>query len=344
MIRLWKAVRPWIAVVLVTFLLAELMVRGFHHFYPGLIFKDRSYNQYRGRPGGIDYDFRLNSLGFKDLEFNRVKPRGIHRIVALGDSFAFGVVPYRNHYLTLLEESLGAAASVEVYNMGISGIGPVQYLSLLENEGFHFRPDTVLLSFFVGNDFTDTIAPEEHLIEYSGVLTFVDYLIKLSTSFEGRAMAGNMQYEDAAPTFTDKVFLEIETRRAAIYRTGEVDRQIFDRAVRQLLEIRDRCARRGVALKVVIIPDELQVDPALQRKVLRALRGSPGDYDFRLPNRHLAGKLAEHGIDHLDLTEAFADATRKDRLYKPNDTHWNVAGNALASERIAQWLRQAPGR
>jgi hypothetical protein len=340
----WKAVRPWIAVVLVTFLLAELMVRGFHHFYPGLIFKDRSYNQYRGRPGAIDYDFRLNSQGFKDLEFNMAKSRGVHRIVALGDSFAFGVVPYRNHYLTLLEEALGATAPVEVYNMGINGIGPVQYLSLLENEGLRYRPDTVLLSFFIGNDFTDTIPREEHLIEYSGLLTFIDYLIKLSTSFEGRVMAGDIQYQDSAPTFTDKVFLEIEARRAAIYRTGEIDRKIFDQTVSQLLEMRDRCARRGAALKVVIIPDELQVDPGLQGKVLRALKGSSADYDFRLPNRYLAHRLAELGIDHLDLTEVFATATRKDRLYKPNDTHWNIAGNALASGQIAQWLRQPKGQ
>ena len=50
--------------------------------------------------------------------------------------------------------------NVELINMGIPGIGPRNYLSLLVQEGFALDPDRVLVTFFIGNDF-DFEAPEK---------------------------------------------------------------------------------------------------------------------------------------------------------------------------------------
>jgi hypothetical protein len=55
-----------------------------------------------------------NSLGFRDDEFTLEKPPGTFRIVALGDSFAFGAqVPFEDNFLYLLEGEL-ARDRVEV--------------------------------------------------------------------------------------------------------------------------------------------------------------------------------------------------------------------------------------
>ena len=104
-------------------------------------------------------------------------PSVTRRIVALGDSFAMGSVPYPANYLTLLESTLASDGSVEVVNMGVSGTDPVDYLSMLVQEGLAFGPDLVLVNFFVGNDFESR---ERQPYEYSFVATFVHALWQLS--------------------------------------------------------------------------------------------------------------------------------------------------------------------
>jgi len=38
------------------------------------------------------------------------------------------------------------------------------------------------------------------------------------------------------------------------------------------------------------------------------------------------------------------EAARKERLYKPADTHWNLAGNRVAAEAIANALANRVAR
>jgi hypothetical protein len=104
------------------------------------------------------------------------------------------------------------------------------------------------------------------------------------------------------------------------------------------------CDARKIALRVVLIPDELQVNPALQAQVHAALHVGATEVDFTLPNRFLQAQFQAAHIDYLDLLDSFVAATAQQNLYKPNDTHWNIAGNALAAELLAQYIvRQFPG-
>src|SRR5262245_20696901 len=43
------------------------------------------------------FNYWNNSLGFNDREFEAPKPPGRFRIMALGDSFAYGLLPYPNN-------------------------------------------------------------------------------------------------------------------------------------------------------------------------------------------------------------------------------------------------------
>ena len=112
----------WGAAILLSLGCAEIALRAFQRVHPTFILSDQSYNRFRGRPGALVFGTPLNSGGFKDVEHPRHKPAGTYRIVALGDSFAFGSVPYADNYLTLFGRRLGQGARpVEVINMGISG-------------------------------------------------------------------------------------------------------------------------------------------------------------------------------------------------------------------------------
>jgi lysophospholipase L1-like esterase len=336
----------WLLAILVALVAAEGALRAFQRVHPTFVLAGPSYNRFRGRPGTLVFGRPLNSGGFKDVEHARDKAPGTFRIVALGDSFAFGSVPYEDNYLTLLGHRLGTTTRpVEVINMGISGAGPQDYLALLRDEGLAFHPDLVLVSFFVGNDFTDTKrARRRSVLDASAVATVCRYAWGLAFKTAGRVAVSD-QYDDGAPTWTDEAYLAMEADRSRIDRkdalaTGEHGpvKRIFLDPVDFLTRIRSSCAGRGIALAVAIIPDEVQVNPRLQARVVEALKVEPGTLDFRQPNRFLEERLTAAGIDHLDLLDRFVSAAAAGPLYKPNDSHWNLAGNRLAAEALADFL------
>lgn len=337
----WRVARQTLLILLITFGLAEIAFRVYNHIHPSFIFYDSSYNRFRGQPNAPDFDFHLNSKGFKDVEFKIQKAENTYRILGLGDSFAFSVVPYRYAYLTLLEDILNQRGKqTEVINMGIAGNGPKDYLALLESEGLELKPDMVLVSFFIGNDFLEE-KEEPKLYQYSYVASFIDYVITINSGLEGLVLHPNADYDDNAPTFTDPVFISLESERSEIYR--KQNRQFesdLTAALNYLIRIKQQCDARHIALAVALLPDEVQVNRAVQSRVLevKTFNSSPEDFDFTLPNRLLAARLKEQGIEVFDLLESFSGAAGQTSLYKPKDTHWNIAGNKLAAEIIAQNL------
>ena len=83
----------------------------------------------------------------------------------------------------------------------------------------------------------------------------------------------------------------------------------------------------------------MQVEPVLQRQVIEVSAGDVDAYDFEKPNERLKGELRKLEIDHVDLLPAFREETIRSRLYRPNDTHWNIKGNALAAKLILRHLQ-----
>jgi hypothetical protein len=326
------------AVTVVTLISLEVALRLYHYVRPTFVFYTDGYSRYRGGPNAPFFDSRLNSRGFNDVEHALDRPSDVRfRVVAIGDSATMGVVPYAHNYLTLLEAELRDIGPVEIVNMGVSATTPRDYVDILVNEGLAFGPDLVLANVFIGNDFE---TPGRKPWEYSYVATFVRFLSRFwnaqvpsTAAAAGTAAA----YEDAAPSFSRERFLEIEVDRAVIY--GDDLAPAVERVASRLAEMRDIAARAGAGFAVVFIPDEVQVDPALQSEVAQATGRAPDALDFGRPNRLLAAALAAQGIVAVDLLPAFQRDGSTTRLYKPQDTHWNIAGNRLAASTLAPFLR-----
>ena len=318
--------------------LAEVGFRLYDRFNPSFVFYKDSYNRYRGAPGAPDWDFRLNSQGFKDLAFEP-KRDGVYRILGLGDSFAFGVVPYADNYLTRLEAMLQAQGlEVEIYNMGIPGAGPGDYLALLVREGLALEPDMVLVSVFIGNDFSDSRRRGLH--EYSYLVSFLRYLNAVNQDYEGRVVHGPTDYCDDCPNFTTERFLQLEAKRSFVFRHGDPKfERRFDDTMHHLEKLQSLCAREGIELLVALIPDEMQVDPALLERVAEThFDGLPAAaWDLQQPNRRLAEAFERLSIAYLDLLPALSEPDRPP-LYRPRDSHWNIAGNRRAAEALLPWV------
>ncbi len=334
----WSKKRT-IAVILAGTLLvlvsAELQLRIYHYFNPSFIYYDQSYNRFRAKPLSMDYGFQLNSLGFKDVEYQLAKPDGVFRIVAVGASFAFGIVPYFQNYLTLLEQHLNEeGVAIEIINMGIPGVGPNRYGSVLVNEGLQFNPDMVIINFFIGNAF---LASRRHrqLHTYSYLASLVRFLRKTREEYKGLIIHKKDIYLDEKPTLSDLQFLRIEASRLFQFESDneELDRLAVD-AIHYIDDVKRVCDKHDIKLLVMIIPDSMQAHPDIRAKVIEYGGTNASAYDFDRPNRILKGQLRARGIDYLDLTEAMVNEGRSRLLYKPNDTHWNIAGNQLAAREL----------
>ena len=326
--------RDVLIIVLITVALGELSLRIYNSIDPLPIFYSESYNQFRGKPFAPNGSFHLNSRGFNDVEFNTRKAADTIRILGIGDSFAFGIVPYEYNYLTLVEQNLKQSGhNVELINMGIPSIGPREYLSLLVQEGFAHEPDRVLLSFFIGNDFEES--RRRKYISYSYVASLITYVLDRWSKFE--FVPGDAIYDDNAPTFTDDFYLGLETKRSTVFwRDNRAFEGDFEAALFYISEIKRLCDSRNIGLTIALIPDEMQVSKPLQTRVIAASGLAPASFDFTLPNRLLRARFEELKIDYIDLTTEFSARSLNDRLYRPNDSHWNIAGNALAARLILQ--------
>ena len=340
--------RDVLLIVLITVLLGEVGLRIYNSIDPLPIFYSESYNQFRGKPFAPDWNFHLNSKGFKDVEFSTRKAADTIRILGIGDSFAFGIVPYEYNYLTLVEQYLKQSGhNIELINMGIPSIGPREYLSLLVNEGFALDPDRVLLSFFIGNDFEES--RKRKIISYSYVASLITYIVERWTKFEGQSFfRGNRTYtydDDNRPNFTDDAYLALELKRSSIFwrdnrafegDCGALVQFCLATALSYISEIKRLCDSRNIGLTIVLIPDEMQVSKPLQTRVVVASGLAPASFDFTLPNKLLRARFEELKIDYIDLLTEFSAHSLNDRLYRPNNSHWNIAGNELAARLILQ--------
>ena len=341
-----SAARNFTLILLISFALGELVLRVLHRMSPSYVFYNTKYDRFRAKPGSDYYGFPINSEGFHDVEIPERNP-DTYRIVALGDSFAFGVVPYEFNYLTLLESELNRPGRpVEVINMGIPRTAPLDYLALLVAEALPLEPDGVLVSFYIGNDFMEThraLNKGRRVHQRSYVLALLRFALFIRPEMEGGEVHGRRTYRDTEPTFSTKSHLQILAERAKIYLVGWEPGPRAREAVREAMEeIAEIGGRRGVDLTVVLIPEETQLDSKLQNDLVATYKlYRDGTMDYQLPNRVLTAGLNERGIQVLDLLPFFEKASASTALYKPRDTHWNIAGNRLAADVLVSHHKKA---
>lgn len=321
------------------------------------------------QPGVAHSGFVLNSRGLRTREYDAVKPIGTRRVLAFGDSFTFasGGLPASRHWTRRLEDELaqrGEEPRFEVLSLGVPGTGTHFQLRLWQLEGARMVPDLVLLAFFVGNDFydvdlespveTDDTEWIERLARRSFVVRALRNLARLGAveqigeevaNADGHPLGSELPgyaeaFDGDAPTFAEDAYLELEARRLALVDRRDTKR--FERRFAQVAEVLTDFRREveavGARFVVLVIPDEFQVDQELLNAVTEHLGKSPSLYDLDLPQQRLGELAAAKGLEIVDVLPEFRRRTRMERLYRPRNTHWNAAGNALAAELLADKL------
>lgn len=326
------------------------------------------HREWRGSP--------CNALGFHDDDPAHDFPASGFRVVALGDSFAFGSVPQAQTELGVAETLLrhartqhadpsraAALPPFAIENLGVPASGVADYGLVYDFVGRGLDPDLVLVQVYLGNDPLDYADASRfgHARGWwprSWLLTFVRRARALlrarphvpsadvdaappaaSSASAHPAVAWSDDHPELVrPAFSDDAFADIVANELHVLAKPGTDREAprwerFEAALGRLL---DRITADGTKVALVLAPSRLQVHPDELRGAATRVGVAADSLDADLPNHHLHVLAQRRGVPVIDTTDELRRAAaRGERLYLPNDTHWNVRGNAVAGAELA---------
>ena len=266
---------------------------------------------------------RTNSLGIRE-DANPSETSADRCVLVMGDSHAEGVCSNSETVANQLEARLQGdqpEKSVEVWNLAISGYGGANYLGTFTAYG-HLEPEDVVLVFYGGNDFRDSLGPWRYIYRIrGGPPVSPDLITPLRKSGNhGTAMLGQEIHQ--ALTFLKYPQAGRDAVRLAIACGLELDRQ---------------CRERGARFLFVYLPPPSVGQPEHFRAPLEEamvkIKAEPKGLDIcrGLADDTLAA-LEEAGVATLDLRPTFA--ATPEPLYWSTELHLNVHGHALVADRI----------
>jgi hypothetical protein len=309
----------------------------------------RRIDAYRLPPGSEWRGIRANSRGYHDDEF--FVATGDDLVVALlGNSFATGIVPREYNVATVAERALAARLAgrhgrVAIHNFGVASISMPEYAWLVRHEVLATRPTLVVLLVAFGSDIHSLVWKHRfYSLQYFRVSAA---LRRLRLAAQERAAMERIRHRisttldphwnpaEDVPTLSVEDHLAVEVNRLEY--TDPNNRAVaqqyrrFDAALDELHRL------LGDKLRVVLIPDEFQVDDEVWEHALERV-ATPGIHSRHLPQERITAHCREHGIPVLDLQGVLAEAQREGPVHHPRDTHWNTRGNRVAGEAIARFI------
>ena len=282
---------------------------------------------WRPKPFAGRDSFTLNSRGYRGgREYSTEKAAGERRIVVVGDSYTFAgrydpILPAIRDdeiYTAVVERGLPRST---VINLGVPGYATDQMLVTLDEEGWRYQPDIVIVTLFVDN-------------LYRSLLNFRDYAKPRFDLDGGRLVKRNVPIpppEELEGTLSRRPPLSYAwmTARVSFRRLAnqiapmgwmEVDRVNF--AI--LNAFQEEVARRHAKLLVVMIPSpELDPRPHRSERIVEAWSRKTGvpllllrDPFLALPPENQAKLYLAHltPYGHAVTGEAILASLRRHRL------------------------------
>ncbi len=163
----------------------------------------------RSRTKEWDVQFKINSLGLRDYEYNKEKAEGVYRILMLGDSFTEGYgVEMEETFPKLLEKELNSKVEkgkFEVINAGITGYSPTLEYLYFRNYGLELKPDLVVLNFSMTDFYDDYIFKDRLLVGKEELEKIIDEAEPEKKELgvqEKQIWAKGKAFEEEIPGFT----------------------------------------------------------------------------------------------------------------------------------------------
>ncbi|MCG3130495.1 MAG: hypothetical protein FLDDKLPJ_01257 [Phycisphaerae bacterium] len=290
-------------------------------------------------------------------------------VVVLGDSYAEGSKVSDEHpWPARLAEFTG----LTVYNLGMSGYAPQNYLASLEEVGLSLKPNVVLCLLYEENDFRAAELREEPESEFSKFFKQSPLLQRLDAAIVGTlgrmnadgpirggaALAWMPLRAPAGPAakpyaFSPNLMLDLYQTRESV--EGSEPWEAIRTLVRRMKE---RCDAAGARFCLIYAPSkphvvlpiagELPAATVRDFAMLRAKEELPPSAEF--VQRLLAGLdvkesltrefCEESGVAFLSLTEPLRRAAASGtQVYFTYDDHFSPAGHEVAALAVAAFLQ-----
>lgn len=320
-----------------------------------------------------DYDQTVttNSAGFHDYEHAIWKPRNVYRVIVVGDSFIEGLsAPIEWGFTQQLEQLLQHAVRdqrVEVINLGVGGIGPAQYLRILETKGMAYHPDVVIMSVFPDNDFWDSYEPLSaapskvfYRIQPDGSMQYVPAeaslvtvkarlwlrksaflaLLRTGLSFTPiESWMGRLGMLQAPGVATER---SLRWSEWGVYIADHPDpwAEAYRTTLQAIKSSHGLAVKSGAQFTIMLIGSVAMVEDRWDEALKDYPEAKSLRLDFEGPFTAIT-ELGRHaGFGIINLVEPFRGdfrGTNKSRSW-PHDGHWNPAGNQLAAEVVSRHL------
>jgi lysophospholipase L1-like esterase len=254
-------------------------------------------------------DFRTNAHGLRDREVSYERTPGKLRIVMVGDSLTVGWgVEVESTFSKRIERLYAAAGIAEVINLGVGNYNTVQEVQAFLTKGRRYRPDVVVLSYFVNDaELLVPTTPPSRLMRACQACVFVtgrsDALMR---QFFGRmdwAQYYLSLYDDGA----SRGWL---AAREAIGRLADVARQ------------------DGIKMLVASLPELHDV----------------ADYRFGRVTDLVRQAAQENGAAFVDVLPYLKDQPSSKLWVTPPDPHPNAWANELIARGLFEALQKLPAK
>jgi hypothetical protein len=285
--------------------------------------------------------FHWNSQGYFDNDYNLVKPKGVHRIVVIGDSYVEAVqVPLSRTFHKLWEAALnnsshsGSRPRFEVIAFGNSGTGQVKNFEVLRSQAIRYAPDTVVET-LCSNDFCDDdpVLKEELILSAGGI----------KPSFRNLAKHGYL-----ALAFALRRIDDIRRNRIAIcpellqWSAQDIPRieTAWSRTLGRIKASRDFCHARGITFLLVYVGSDLEVkyalDPVHMISQLKAMGGPHQSiqWDMSKSIKRVTRYCDENNILFISLLEPLIAAEKDTGRYVFSD-HYTMFGHEVVAQVLA---------
>ena len=294
---------------------------------PQILYRPKPFSRAAGRnsTNEFDYDYRHNSLGFRDVEHVSPKPTGTFRILGLGDSFTYGAgVPFEEIYLSRLEAMLnhrtGAHPRVEIIKAGIPRYFPQTERLLLEQYGPHFQPDLVTVA-FLPNDVIDTFMGMDAVtVDPSGFL--VTREAQELGPWAVKAYEHCQFCRILLKHYVDRRIAEkYPFRTDDVFRPGGFHEGDWIAIENEYARMKSIASSMGARFMILHIP---QKGPWTERE--------------HYPGVRLSSWAKANKVGFVDVLPSMENASPGERLYYAKDGHCTPAGHRVIAQELYSYL------
>ncbi len=279
---------------------------------------------YRHRSADGQWNFDINRQGFRDRrDFVYDKPPGVVRILVLGDSFTIGYEAGQDEtYPAVLERELKRRGyAVEVLNSGVSGFSTAEELIFMEEEGFKYQPDLVLLGYFINDPEDNVRSGLFNLRDGQLILRRKDYLPYM----------GIREFLNAVPFYRWLA----EHSYLHTYLNGAATR-FFKEKVR-LKNAREMAGASADPLTEALV--RRIAEETHEHKIPLVLMDIPvPDLSPSLPAGSAIRQIPDAFLDGASVLRPYAG---RETLYRPHGSrHWTAFSHRIAGETLADLIER----